>query len=113
MEHLPPTGWADVATKRDLDAMDFKLDAVASKIETGLERGLRGMERELRLLTWRVMLAMLTLVSLAVAAARTSASPAASSDRHVRLAEVCGSTGVACNDQTFCSRAAHVPAKGT
>src|SRR2546429_6230927 len=71
MEHLPPTGWADVATKRDLDAMDFKLDAVASKIETGLERGLRGMERELRLLTWRVMLAMLTLVSLAVAAART------------------------------------------
>ena len=71
MEHLPPTGWADVATKRDLDAMDFKLDAVASKIETGLERGLRGVERELRLLTWRVMLAMLTLVSLAVAAART------------------------------------------
>ncbi len=27
MEHLPPVGWADVATKRDLDALKHELRA--------------------------------------------------------------------------------------
>ena len=26
MEHLPPTGWADVAMKRDLDALEQRLE---------------------------------------------------------------------------------------
>lgn len=28
MEHLPPVGWADVATKRDLDVLDRRFDRV-------------------------------------------------------------------------------------
>ena len=83
MEHLPPVGWAEVATKRDIDAlavvtkrdldalesrMDLKLESVASRIEGRLDRELRGVDRELRLMTWRLALAMLTLASLAVAA---------------------------------------------
>lgn len=27
IEHLPPTGWADVATKRDLDQLEQRVDA--------------------------------------------------------------------------------------
>lgn len=30
MEYLPPVGWADVATKRDLDHLAEKLDATAA-----------------------------------------------------------------------------------
>ena len=38
MEMLPPVGWADVATKRDLDVLEQRLE---SRIEARLERGFR------------------------------------------------------------------------
>jgi hypothetical protein len=38
MEHLPPIGWADVALKRDLDALehrlDLRFDAIDQRFET-------------------------------------------------------------------------------
>jgi hypothetical protein len=42
MEHLPPVGWADVALKRDLDALEHRLDlrfeAVDQRFEALEER---------------------------------------------------------------------------
>lgn len=98
MEHLPPVGWADVATKRDLDALQAatrrdiaelraettrnigELEAAttrefaASRAEmSSMEHRLRSdliahLERELRGQTWRMLTAVVAMSSLIVAA---------------------------------------------
>ena len=93
MEHLPPTGWGDVARKNDLDRLEValrsdvdqlalrlegkleavelrieaKLDAVESRIEARLEAGLRS-----QLITTLTVMSglFLALAGLAFAAAR-------------------------------------------
>jgi hypothetical protein len=42
MEMMPPVGWADVATKRDLDALEQRLDMRVEALESRLLATFRG-----------------------------------------------------------------------
>ena len=85
MEYLPPVGWADVATKRDLDALESRMDMRFDRMEerfadmdrrwderfAGMDRRMQAVERlprEFRSLLFAVMSFMAVLVGALVAA---------------------------------------------
>ncbi len=71
MEHLPPLGWADVATKRDVDSLKRDVDALESSLglrTENLGNVLRAeWRRDLLSQTFALIAANATMVGLAVA----------------------------------------------
>jgi hypothetical protein len=73
MELLPPVGWADVATKQDLLALEARftprfeaLEARMGKVEDKVDE----ISREIRAQTWKLMTLMVAVVGTVVAALR-------------------------------------------
>src|SRR5688572_7688058 len=47
MEMLPPVGWADVATKQDLGALEIRIDAGMDRVRAELHREVGAARRDL------------------------------------------------------------------
>ena len=67
MEMLPPVGWADVATKQDLDALRGEMNQRFEALEHKL---MGGFHKEMTAQTWRLITAATAMFGLFAAVAR-------------------------------------------
>ena len=64
MELLPPVGWAEVATKRDIDALDPKFKRIDERIDERIDAFDACMQKDLRKMQGVLLSAMVSLATL-------------------------------------------------
>ena len=68
MSMLPPVGWADVATKHDLDALSARFDHAMAELERRLLAEFDSrLHREINRQTWSIIAALGTIGALLTA----------------------------------------------
>lgn len=74
MEHLPPTGWGDVATKRDLDQLGADLGHIETGLRGDIDRSADRLRAELhKAINTNTVLIVFTVIASNVAAVFTVA----------------------------------------
>ena len=68
MEHLPPVGWADVATKRDLDHLRVDIEQVRTGIDHMANKLRAEWRRDMNRLTIAVFTSNIALAGVVIAA---------------------------------------------
>jgi hypothetical protein len=64
MEGMPPVGWADVATKRDLEHLEARIDLAEARFDASLQRSLREQNNRFLLGTGAMLTVLLAVQEL-------------------------------------------------
>ena len=76
MEHLPPSGWSDVARTSDIDRLDLRIDhleARLDRLEAEMCEGFRGIKSSMRLMVGSMVAVSIGIIVMLVQLNQTMA----------------------------------------